>query len=75
MKRLVFVLAVLVAGCHCAAEKQVVTDIEKTQTYMDAEYLRYIDHDPMLKPEEKDDRHKMIESRQRLLEKLKKSLE
>jgi hypothetical protein len=68
-------LVAAVPGCRCTAEKQAVVEIEKSQADEDAEYLRYVDHDPLLKPEDRDDRHKLIESRRRLFDKLKKSLE
>ena len=65
-----------IPGCAtCKAEKNAVAEIEKTQAIMDSEYLRYTDHDPLLTPEQKDNRRKLVESRQRLLDKLKKSLE
>jgi hypothetical protein len=67
--------ALALGGCVCKAEKQVVSEIEKTQAIMDAEYLKYVEADPLLKPDDKTDRKKLVESRSRLLEKLKKSLE
>jgi hypothetical protein len=71
-----FAAGLSLPGCvTCKAEKNAVVEIEKTQATEDAEYLRYVDHDPLLKPEDRDDRHKLIESRQRLFDKLKKSME
>jgi hypothetical protein len=78
MKKLAVIVvfaAFSLGGCVCKAEKQVVSEIEKTQAIMDVEYLRYVEADPLLKPEDKTDRKKLVESRSRLLDKLKKSLE
>lgn len=65
----------LSTGCRCTAERNAVAEIEKTQAIMDVEYLKYVEADSKLDAASKDDRKKLVESRQRLLNRLKKSLE
>jgi hypothetical protein len=77
VKKLLFlvVLCFAVSGCVCKAEKRGIEQVEKTLEVEDSEYLRYVQHDPLLTAEQKDDKRKLIESRKRLLEAVKKSME
>lgn len=68
-------LVVSLPGCVCKAERKGVEEIEKTMILEDAEYLKYIEADTKLDAAQKDDRKKLIESRKRLTEQLKKSME
>lgn len=78
MKKLSLVLFALVlvlgtlGGC-CAVEKKAVQDVEETHKIILPDYLKYVEADPNLKPEQKDDRKKLVESLQRLTDALKKS--
>jgi hypothetical protein len=70
----VLVLAFGLAGCTCAAEKQAVREIRDTHKLVLPEYLKYVEKDALGAPE-KDRRRKLVESLERLVDRLEKSLE
>lgn len=80
MKRLT--LAVVVAfvalslsACKCTTEKAAVSRIQATHEKVAKKLLEYVDKDPALKPADKDDWKKLVESDQRNVEALRKALE
>lgn len=79
MRRLALASAVLLAlacgACTCAAEKNAVSNIERTQETVLPAYLEYVGKDAALSPAQKDDRKKLVESLRRLVAALRKSLE
>ena len=79
MKKLTLAFAALMAlslgACSCTAEKKAVSDIQSTQQIVLPQYLNYVEKDASLNKDQKDDRKKLVESLQRLVEVLRKSLE
>jgi hypothetical protein len=76
MKRFAIVFALLamfvVSGCSHVS-LQAVENVDKSGELIFPEYLKYVDADAALKPEDKADRRKLIESHRRNVEALKKS--
>jgi hypothetical protein len=72
----VLALAISVGGCKCApAARQAAQEIEDTQKIVLPEYKSYVEKDASLDADKKDRRKKLVESLERLVEKLKKALE
>jgi hypothetical protein len=70
---LLYTALLFLSGC-CSVEKNAVKQIEATDKIVHSEYIRYIDGDVLLSDEQKDDRRKLIDSRIRLMDALKKSV-
>ena len=63
------------ATCQCKAEKAAVSRMEATHERVAKKLLEYVEKDPVLKPADKDDWKKLVESDKRNLDALKRSLE
>lgn len=70
----VLLLVVLVASCKCAAEKGAVANVQKTHDRVSVKFLKYVDADPALSAADKKDWHDLVESDQRNIDALRKSL-
>lgn len=68
-------LFALACGACCSAEKNAVSNIERTHEMILPKYVAYVDGDPALSAEQKDDQKKLVDSLKRLTEALRNSLE
>jgi len=72
MRKIAFLCVALVGlsmGACCATfDKAPVTQLRNNDDLILPAYLKYVDGDPALSKEQKDDRHKLVESRARLLD-------
>lgn len=80
MKKLVILaLAVVLAcsaSCKCSpAARQAAVEIEDTQKLVLPEYKSYVEKDPALDADKKARRKALVESLERLVQKLRKALE
>ena len=72
---LVVVLGFAAGGCRCTAEKNAVTQIQATHELVAIKLLEYVERDSSLSTAEKADWKALVESDQRNIAALKKSLE
>ena len=78
MKKLLLAPVILVAlfmGACCPIDKKAVSDLEASDNLIIPAYLNYVDKDSALNKDQKDDRKKLVESRKRLLEAMKKAVD
>ena len=77
MKRVCIVVALLMAlslgACKCPEIKNAVNQVENTQELIFPAYLDYVQKDPKLDEDQKDDRVKLVESARRTMEALKRA--
>ena len=65
----------LLTGCLSTIPAKAVTDIEETHDIILPEYIEYVETDPDLDDDEKDDARKLVGSLERLVDALKKHTE
>ncbi len=67
----------LVAGLTacCSLEKKAVNDVQATHKIILPQYLKYVEEDPKLNEGQKDDRKKLVESLERLVESMRRSVD
>jgi hypothetical protein len=65
---LVALLGLTMGACCATFDKQAVTELRNNDALVMPEYLKYVENDPALSKERKDDRKKLVESRARLLD-------
>ncbi len=71
----VLLLAVaMTASCKCAAEKGAVSNVQKTHDIIAKKFLKYVDADASLSDADKKDWRALVESDQRNIDALRKSL-
>jgi len=68
-------LALSLAACKCTAERKAVDEMEKSRELISTKLLKYVEKDPALKPADKDDWKKLVETDKRNTQALKKALE
>jgi hypothetical protein len=76
MKKVAFLATIglgLFMGACCSVEQRAIAQLEANDKLVIPAYLKYVDADASLKADEKADRHKLVESRQQLLEAIKNS--
>jgi hypothetical protein len=71
---LLVAITVTLASCKCAAEKGAVANVQKTHDRVSVKFLKYVDADPALSAADKKDWHDLVESDQRNIDALRKSL-
>ncbi|MGH9389546.1 MAG: hypothetical protein ACRD1Z_08015 [Vicinamibacteria bacterium] len=72
----VLALALSAGACKCSpAARQAASEIEATQKIVLPEYKSYVEKDAALDADKKDRRRKLVESLERLVEKLRKALD
>jgi len=62
-------------GACCSVDKKAVSDVEASYEKSKAAHMKYVDADPKLKAEDKDDWKKFYDSYGRLIQALKKAVE
>lgn len=71
----VLLLAVVcMTACKCTAEKGAVANVQKTHDAVSKKFLKYVDADASLSDADKKDWHSLVESDQRNIDALKKSV-
>lgn len=68
------VLVLTLASCKCSAERGAVSQVQASHEMIAKKLLEYVDKDVALKPADKDDWKKLVESDRRNIESLKKAL-
>jgi outer membrane PBP1 activator LpoA protein len=67
-------LAVSLTACKCAAEKGAVANVQKSHDLVSKKFLSYVDKDASLSDADKKDWRALVESDQRNIDALRKSL-
>jgi hypothetical protein len=72
MLGLALLAALACGGCACTAERNAVSNIERTHELVLPAYLEYVGKDAALTPAQRDDRKKLVESLRRLVAELRR---
>ncbi|MFO0701763.1 MAG: hypothetical protein U0236_21290 [Nitrospira sp.] len=75
MKTALFLVVMTCVGCANVEIKKNIDDLEKTDAYIIPEYLKYVDADATKDADAKANRKKIVESRQHIIDALKKATE